>query len=165
MNRVDIRVGVKEDVQEAFQSLGIPDFPSDWIDSLWDCDFCAESVSLPYQAVSEDTLLSEGCWDAAVKACKKWLRVSSSEEETAGFWTSLMEINVSARSVLALLYSLMERPKPRPVDRICAVQAARLYLLLLQVPGSGGFKLFHAMIFQKAVDALVLFPCTGMWCI
>ena len=157
-------MGVKEDVQESFQALGIPDLPPDWVDSLWDCDFCAESVSLPYQAVSEGTLLCEDSWNEAVKSCRKWLRDSGTEEERTGFWTSLMEISVSAHTILALLYGMMERSKPRPVDRICAVQAARLYLTLLRVPGSGGFKLFHSMIFQKALDAFVLFPTRGMSC-
>ncbi len=147
-----------EDVREAeaFQMLGVPDLPSDWVDSLWDCDFCPESITLPYQSVSEGTLLCEESWEVAVKACKDWLK--DSEEERTGFWASLMEINASPRALLALLYALMERPKPRPMDRICAVQAARVYLMLLQVPGSGGFKLFHSMIFQKTIDAFVLFP-------
>lgn len=153
-------MGVKDEVQEAFQCLGIPDLPSDWVDSLWDCDFCTESISLPYQTVDEGTLLCEDSWSAAVRACKEWLR-DSSEEERAGFWTSLMEINVSARTILALLYGMMERSKPRPVDRICAIQAARVYLMILQAPGSGGFKLFHTMIFQKAIDAFVLYPSQG----
>lgn len=84
------------------------------------------------------------------------------QAERVGFWTVLMEVGVSFRSILAVLYCLMERSKPRPLDRICAVQAARLYLTLLQLPRSGGFTLFHPMIFEKTLDAFILFPENGI---
>ena len=45
--------------------------------------------------------------------------------------------------------------------RLCAVHAAQLYVVLLQVPGSSAFKLFHPMLFQKALDTLLLFPGGG----
>lgn len=49
------------------------------------------------------------------------------------------------------------------MDRICAVQASRLYITLLQLPGSGsgGHKLFHPMIFQKALNVFYLYPESG----
>ena len=102
-------------------------------------------------------------------------------DDRVGFWTTLMEVDVSHKCVMALLHCFMERTKQvsepvmvvvgrtlsqfknlfsfqRPVDRICAVYASQLYLILLQLPSSGGFKLFHPMIFQKALDVFHLFP-------
>ena len=49
----------------------------------------------------------------------------------------------------------------RPLDRVCAVHAAQLYLLLLQLPGSGAFKIFHSMIFQRMLDTFHLFHDQG----
>lgn len=51
----------------------------------------------------------------------------------------------------------------RPVDRICAIHAARLYVILLQLPGSGGYKLYHPMLFQKAVNVAYLYPESGKY--
>ena len=53
----------------------------------------------------------------------------------------------------------------RPLDRICAVHAAQLYLLLLQLPGSGAFKIFHSMIFQRMLDTFHLFHDQGEECV
>ena len=48
------------------------------------------------------------------------------------------------------------------MDRICAAHAARLYVTLLQLPGSGGgFKLYHPMLFQKALNVVYLYPEAG----
>ena len=49
----------------------------------------------------------------------------------------------------------------RPVDRICAVHVAQLYLIVLQLPGSGAFKIFHPMIFQRMLDTFHLFHDEG----
>ena len=46
---------------------------------------------------------------------------------------------------------------------MCAAHAARLYVTLLQLPGSGGgFKLYHPMLFQKALNVVYLYPEAGM---
>ncbi len=50
----------------------------------------------------------------------------------------------------------------RAVDRICAVQASRVYHMMLQLPDAAGYKLFHPMIFQKSLDVFHLFPENGM---
>ena len=72
---------LKDDIQEAFQTLGLSDLPSDWVDSLWDGDFCPlDTVTLPYLAVGEGVLLCEESWEAAVKACKQWLQDSDGDE-------------------------------------------------------------------------------------
>ena len=48
---------------------------------------------------------------------------------------------------------------------MCAVQASLVYLSLLQLPGCGAFKIFHPMVFQKALDVFYLFPDGGEWSI
>ncbi len=39
-----------------------------------------------------------------------------------------------------------------------AVCAGLVYLSLLQLPGSGAFKVFHPMLLQKALDTFYLYP-------
>ena len=65
-----------------------------------------------------------------------------------------------------LIVAFLPRPhahthSQRPLDRVCAVHAAQLYLLLLQLPGSGAFKIFHSMIFQRMLDVFHLFSDEG----
>lgn len=73
-------MGLKQNTQEAFQTLGLSDLPSEWVDSLWDCDFCADTVTLPYLAVGEGVLLCEESWEAAVEECRQWLQTSDTDE-------------------------------------------------------------------------------------
>ncbi|XP_074618467.1 condensin-2 complex subunit D3-like isoform X2 [Acropora palmata] len=37
--------------------------------------------------------------------------------------------------------------------------AANIYIILIQVPGSGAYNIFHPLLFQKALDVLRLWPC------
>ena len=62
---------------EAFQALGLSDLPTDWVDSLWDADFCVDTVTLPYQAVGEDVLLCEESWERVVHTSGQWLLATS----------------------------------------------------------------------------------------
>lgn len=65
-------MGLKEDTQEALCSLKLSDIPNEWMNSLWDGNFCNESVTLPYHAVEEAVLLCEESWEGLVEACKRW---------------------------------------------------------------------------------------------
>ena len=38
--------------------------------------------------------------------------------------------------------------------KVAAIAAANVYLKLLQVPGSGAFKIFHGEVFDRAVGLL-----------
>lgn len=81
-------MGLKDDTLEAFQCLGLSDLPSDWVDSLWDGDFClADAVTLPYMAVGEGVLLCEEGWEGAVKTCRQWLQASDTDESMYGILT------------------------------------------------------------------------------
>ncbi|XP_074618468.1 uncharacterized protein LOC141877394 isoform X3 [Acropora palmata] len=40
--------------------------------------------------------------------------------------------------------------------------AANIYIILIQVPGSGAYNIFHPLLFQKALDVLRLWPCKGL---
>ena len=113
---------------------------------------------------------------------KSYLFLCLDDDESVGYWTTLMDADVSHKTLMALIYCLLERTKQvskiskhcgclllshlpthiqRPLDRICAVHAAQLYLLLLQLPGSGAFKIFHSMIFQRMLDTFHLFHDEG----
>ena len=54
---------------------------------------------------------------------------------SVGFWTILLESDISHKALLALLYCILEKEKQRRVDRVVAVYSAQLYLTLLQIRG------------------------------
>ena len=180
--------------QEAFQDLGAGDLPVEWVNGVWNSNFC-DSSSLPEEV--ESIVLNTEKWSAALASCRQWLTrdIQEDNEGTAvhlqsllllivssiylcmyfypfptcnwnhtagfdgGFWSTIVEVNVSHKSLMALTYCLMERckqvrfetievgvgrvnvpfPPPTPtqtaVARLCATYAAQLYLVLLQMPG------------------------------
>lgn len=61
-----------EKTKEALCALRFSEVPSEWVDSLWDGNFCSEAVSLPYQAVESSVLLNEEEWEKLVEACSHW---------------------------------------------------------------------------------------------
>lgn len=63
---------LKEATQEALCDLRLSDLPEEWANSLWDGNFCQETVSLPFEAVEEDTLLCEESWERLLEACSLW---------------------------------------------------------------------------------------------
>ena len=65
------------DTQEALKSLGVCDVPLEWINAIWDQNFC-ESASPPLE-VDQSVLLNESGWCRAVKACRKWLEAATQE--------------------------------------------------------------------------------------
>ncbi|KAL5479917.1 hypothetical protein EMCRGX_G023519 [Ephydatia muelleri] len=144
--------------QEAFQDLGAGDLPVEWVNGVWNSNFC-DSSSLPEEV--ESIVLNTEKWSAALASCRQWLTRDIQEDNEGfdgGFWSTIVEVNVSHKSLMALTYCLMERCKQTAVARLCATYAAQLYLVLLQMPGSGAFKIFHPMIFQKALDVFYMWP-------
>ena len=79
-------------------------------------------------------------------------------------WTIITEQNIKYKVLVALLYHYMERGQEMATgeqERL-AIQAAGLYLVLLGLPGSGAFKIFHPVLFSKALDIFTLVSKLGM---
>lgn len=71
---------LKEETQDSLCSLKLSDVPTEWINSVWDGNFCTEAVTLPYEAVEEEVLLCEDSWERLVEACRHWPQTISSNE-------------------------------------------------------------------------------------
>ena len=77
----------------------------------------------------------------------------------AGFWTIMTEQNVKYKVLIALLYHFMEKGQEmfrEQKERSLGLKAAGLYLVILGLPGSGAFKIFHPVLFSKALDSFTL---------
>ena len=71
----------------------------------------------------------------------------------------MTEQNVKYKVLIALLYHFMEKGQEmfrEEKERSLGLKAAGLYLVILGLPGSGAFKIFHPVLFSKALDSFTL---------
>ena len=71
----------------------------------------------------------------------------------------MTEQNVKYKVLIALLYHFMEKGQDmfrEQKERSLGLKAAGLYLVILGLPGSGAFKIFHPVLFSKALDSFTL---------
>lgn len=67
-----LKMDLREKTREGLRALRLSDIPDEWVEALWDDNFCSEAVSLPYLAVGETVLLNEEGWETLVDACRHW---------------------------------------------------------------------------------------------
>ena len=73
---------LKEETQDALLHLKLPDVPPEWVDSLWEDNFCSEALTLPGHGEGEgEALLSEEGWERLVEACEHWPQVQDRESK------------------------------------------------------------------------------------
>ena len=64
--------------QEAFQDLGVGDLSVEWVNGVWDSNFC-DSSSLPEEL--ETAVQSAEKWSAVLRACRQWSSRDTEEGE------------------------------------------------------------------------------------
>ncbi|KAI0221272.1 Condensin-2 complex subunit D3 [Lamellibrachia satsuma] len=149
---------------DIISALKIRELDSEWVSAIWNTDF-TEVDPLP-EDVAED--ISDS--DQYIQTLRKVLYVLTSwangkEGPTGeGFWTVMMENELSHRSLIALLYYIMETAQRRlasAAQKEAGIVAAAVYFSIIKIPGSGAFHVFHPMLFQKAVDSFKLLIFLG----
>ena len=71
----------------------------------------------------------------------------------------MTENNVKYKVLISLIYHYMERGLEMYRDVTCrdmCLVSAGLYLVMLGLPGSGAFKIFHPVLFSKALECFNL---------
>ena len=71
----------------------------------------------------------------------------------------MTEQNVNYKALISLLCHYMEKGMQmfrEERERQLGLRAASLYLVILGLPGSGAFKIFHSVLFSRALDTLTL---------
>ncbi|XP_064083333.1 LOW QUALITY PROTEIN: condensin-2 complex subunit D3-L-like [Macrobrachium nipponense] len=75
------------------------------------------------------------------------------------FWAALAAESLSVKGLKAFLFYFLhkgQRYGAKEEDRECAIRACSLYFLLLCVPGSNAFRVFHPVLYTKSVEVLRL---------
>ncbi|XP_066945116.1 condensin-2 complex subunit D3-L-like [Macrobrachium rosenbergii] len=83
---------------------------------------------------------------------------NGSSELQAGFWVALSE-NLSVKGLKAFLFYFLHRGQrynAKEDDRECSLKASSIYFLLLCVPGSNAFRVFHSVLYTKSIEVFKL---------
>ncbi|XP_042861506.1 condensin-2 complex subunit D3-like [Penaeus japonicus] len=174
--------GRAQQVLDLLLKFSVDKLDSAWIKSVIDADFTeVEDLPSEFEDLHCSTNFS-GLFGAVIGSCRQWIdtlpalnddndrRASSSNlnrstEEERGeveahtrFWIDLSE-NVNLKGLMSLLFYYIfrgQRYDAKEEDRELGIQAASLYFLLLSVPGSNAFRVFHPVMYLKALDILRL---------
>ena len=82
-------------------------------------------------------------------------QLEGSFSSRSSFWSSLIQDGVKYKALIALLFYYMEngqRMEATSANRKYCLKSASLYFVLLGIPGSGAFKIFHPVLYNKALD-------------
>ena len=84
---------------------------------------------------------------------------SATSISNSSFWSLLIQHGVKYKALLALLCYYMESGQKldaTPSLRSLCLSATSLYFVLLSTPGAGAFKIFHPLLYKRALDTYKL---------
>uniref|UniRef100_A0A673LFW2 Condensin-2 complex subunit D3 n=1 Tax=Sinocyclocheilus rhinocerous TaxID=307959 RepID=A0A673LFW2_9TELE len=125
-------------------------FPT-WVDAVWDFEFTHTD---PLDPVIEEEIKEDP--DVFKTIYMQLLPFSNEDDDnTPSVWVVFGENGVSAKTLVAVLsyFILSAKTKsPSLEQRLCGLQAASLYLLLLKIPGSVANKVYHQILFDTCLN-------------
>uniref|UniRef100_A0A671KDB8 Condensin-2 complex subunit D3 n=1 Tax=Sinocyclocheilus anshuiensis TaxID=1608454 RepID=A0A671KDB8_9TELE len=131
--------------------LDISPFLKPWVDAVWDFEFTHTD---PLDPVIEEEIKEDP--DVFKTIYKQLLPFSNKDDDnTQSVWLVFGENGVSAKPLVAVLsyFILSAKAKsPSLEQRLCGLQAASLYLLLLKIPGSVANKVYHQILFDTCLN-------------
>lgn len=163
-------------VVELLSKFSVDKLVTAWIKNVIDSDFTeVEDLPPEFEDHHYSTNLG-GLFNAVNGILRQWVdtlppisvedmeKILSSSSLNAGadvtmhtrFWIDLSE---DLKGLMALMFyycSRGQRYDARETERELGIQAASLYFLLLCIPGSNAFRVFHPVMYIKALDILRL---------
>ncbi|NWY61556.1 CNDD3 protein, partial [Chionis minor] len=125
-----------------------------WANAVWELDFM-EVEALDPRIAQE--IAGEGP-DAFAWLYRALLPFAGEgHQERENIWAVLAENSVSTNALVAVLHHFVQAGQHKSANaqqRICALHAAGLYFLLLEIPGSIANQLFHQVMFDKCLRTL-----------
>ncbi|KAK9304774.1 hypothetical protein QLX08_003981 [Tetragonisca angustula] len=145
-----------------FDNFKFSELNEDWIQSVWDGEFVIYNEPPDEYLMfleSEDIklLLNKSC--IVVKA---WLQGCASQSDAENYdseisWNTLITKDIKVRALLAILGYIIKNGQSKEADeetRQLCLYATSLYFMLLAIPGSSAFNVFHPNLYQRAIDTL-----------
>ncbi|XP_063077652.1 condensin-2 complex subunit D3 [Engraulis encrasicolus] len=139
---------------EALELLKLRDVPKVWVDAVWEAEFCdAEKLDSPI--VDQ---ITAGGTDVFRSVHTELLPFSNDNTESAqNVWVLLKENGISIKALVAVISHFIHMGKSKASsleDRLHALQAASVYLLLLKIPGSVANRVFHQILFESSLGLI-----------
>lgn len=145
-----------------FDNFKFSDLNEDWIQSVWDTQFMfynepPDEYLMLLESRDIGLLLRESC--IVVKA---WLAEGRNRNDPEHYgpeisWNTLVTMDIKVRALLAVLGYIMKCGQCKEADedsRQSCLHATNLYFVLLAVPGSSVFNVFHPNLYQRAIETL-----------
>ncbi|KAF4118849.1 condensin-2 complex subunit D3 [Onychostoma macrolepis] len=133
------------------QLLKLNSVSTAWVDAVWDFEFTHTD---PLDSVIEEEIKEDP--DVFKTIYMQLLPFSNeADDNTQSVWVVFGENGVSAKTLVAVLsyFILSAKTKsPSLEQRLCGLQAASLYLLLLKIPGSVANKVYHQILFDTCLN-------------
>ncbi|NXH16920.1 CNDD3 protein, partial [Bucco capensis] len=125
-----------------------------WVNTVWDLDFTEVDPldSWIVEEIAGDGLDAFTCLYQSLSPF-----VADDHEKRENIWTLFAENNVSPNALVAVLHHFVQAGQHKRANaqqRVCALHAAGLYFLLLEIPGSIANQLFHQVMFDKCLHTL-----------
>ncbi|XP_043668841.1 condensin-2 complex subunit D3-like isoform X3 [Vespula pensylvanica] len=150
---------------QIFDNFKLDDLNDKWVNTVWDSQFLTydeppqDDYFLFIESEDMDLLLQDTC-----EVVKDWLaKIHTSEEcnnkEANVSWDVLVSLNINVHALLSVLYYIIksgQRDEANKTSKQTCLNATSLYLMLLAIPGSRAFNIFHPNLYKKAIESLKL---------
>ncbi|NXW65975.1 CNDD3 protein, partial [Eurystomus gularis] len=125
-----------------------------WVSTVWELDFTEED---PLDVGIAEEIAGDGP-DAFTGLHRSLSPFAVEEPESReNIWTLFADNSVSPNTLVAVLHHFVQAGQHKRANaqqRVCALHAAGLYFLLLEIPGSIANQLFHQVMFDKCLQTL-----------
>ncbi|XP_023339083.1 uncharacterized protein LOC111709582 [Eurytemora carolleeae] len=160
---------------ELIGSLALEDLDPSWVQQVWDSEFTQKfDIPVHYEETIEESHILK-IVQRLTKCCEEYMValegpdpiLSDSVGETSpgaslsfakkSFWSELIDQNVKYSHLIALLSHYIEagtEAASGPHLLKLGLTCAGLYVSLITLPGSGPYKIFHPVIYSKALQTL-----------
>jgi len=147
-----------ESLRAFHQGFKLDELDGDWIKSIWDNEFVTYDEPpdeyVEYLESDEARLLLR----ESRHALGTWIATMNDHEYSSEYsWHALMMLNINVRGLLATLGYIMRTGQRTEIDdasKQACLEATSLYFMLLTIPGSNAFGIYHANLYQRAIETL-----------
>ncbi|KAL2727295.1 condensin-2 complex subunit D3-like isoform X1 [Vespula squamosa] len=150
---------------QIFDNFKLNDLNDKWVNTVWDSQFLTyeeppqDDYFLFIESEDMDLLLQNTC-----EVVKDWLAEIHTSEECNNkkanvSWDVLVSLNINVHALLSVLYYIIksgQRDEANKTSKQTCLSATSLYFMLLAIPGSHAFNIFHPNLYKKAIESLKL---------
>ncbi|XP_042329911.1 condensin-2 complex subunit D3 [Sceloporus undulatus] len=138
----------------ALERWRLRDVSQAWVDTTWELEF-TETEPLDSKV---ESLITEDGLDAFSQLYTALCPFAEDDHEAIeSIWPLFAENNISHNALVAVLHHFVQESENKKANlhqRLCALHAARLYFVLVEIPGSIANRLFHPVMFGKCLQTL-----------